>query len=61
MQMKDVAGSATPSSSLDHATDEEVIAVASERKQSYVSPQLERLGRWSAMTLVVSVPIGPGD
>ena len=27
----------------------------------YLKPHIQPLGRWSALTLVISVPIGPGS
>ena len=30
-------------------------------RQAYVPPRLTPLGAWSAITLVISVPIGPGS
>ena len=29
-------------------------------RQSYTAPRIEALGAWSALTLVMSVPVSPG-
>jgi len=33
---------------------------ASTPRQPYVAPRVQPLGEWSALTLVTSLPIGPG-
>ena len=47
----------TPASTLPSVQPSPVSPV----REPYLTPRLQPLGQWSAVTLVISVPIGPGS
>ncbi len=40
---------------------EQTASRAETARRAYTPPRLERLGKWSALTLQQSIPIGPGN